>query len=87
MDLGTPGLSTLVTVLVTVSDVNDNPPIFSQASYTTSIFDNAPIGSSVAMVAATDGDVGTNAQIWYSIWSGSNGQFIIDSKDVCVCAM
>ena len=79
VDLGTPGLSTLVTVLVTVSDVNDNPPNFSQASYTTSIFDNAPIGSSVAMVAATDGDVGTNAQIWYSIWSGSNGQFIIDS--------
>eukprot|EP00731_Ephydatia_muelleri_P025870 Em0017g953a len=80
MDLGTPfRLSTQVTVLVSVLDVNDNPPIFSQASYTTSIFDNSPIGSSVAMVAASDMDVGTNAQIWYSILSGSNGQFIIDS--------
>ena len=83
MDLGTPfRLSTQVTVLVSVLDVNDNPPIFSQASYTTSIFDNSPIGSSVAMVAASDMDVGTNAQIWYSILSGSNGQFIIDSKEL-----
>ena len=87
MDLGTPSsLSSFVTVLVTVLDANDNPPTFSQASYSTSILDNVPVGSSVLAVVATDMDTGTNAQIGYSILSGSNGQFTIDSKELlCVC--
>lgn len=55
------------TVYVNVSDANNFAPVFDNAPYTASVFEDAPVGSTVLIVAATDGDVGQNAQVISSI--------------------
>lgn len=46
-----------------VSDANNFAPVFDNAPYAASVFEDAPVGSTVLIVAATDGDVGQNAQV------------------------
>ncbi|ELW54102.1 protocadherin gamma-A5 [Tupaia chinensis] len=67
MDRGTPSLSTENHISLKVADVNDNPPAFSRASYSTSIPENNPRGVSIFSVTASDPDSGSNAQITYSL--------------------
>lgn len=49
-----------------VEDTNDNRPVFSQDQYRTTLTENAVVGTTVAVISATDGDSGTNGQIMYS---------------------
>ena len=65
------GRSTTATVNITVTDVNDNSPIFNQTLYESSVEENSPTGTVVAQVFATDGDIGSNAVISFSIKSTS----------------
>ncbi|XP_065199574.1 protocadherin-like wing polarity protein stan [Planococcus citri] len=58
------------TVYVNISDANNFPPVFDNAPYTASIFEDVPVGTTVLVVAASDNDVGQNAQITYSLASG-----------------
>lgn len=46
-----------------VTDANNFAPIFDNAPYTASIYEDAPVGSTVLVVSATDGDVGQNALV------------------------
>lgn len=64
-----------VSVTVDVLDVNDNAPIFSRNSYTAVIPENAPTGSSVINITASDPDEGTGGEIHYEIIdeTGVNG--------------
>ena len=89
-DGGSPPMRSSVPVNITVTDVNDNAPIFSQASYMSSITENVPIGMVVSSVEALDVDTGDNAMIEYSLASPtnifnidpSNGEvFTVDSVD------
>lgn len=41
-----------------VSDVNDNKPVFSQASYEVDVDEDADVGLAVLTVSANDGDEG-----------------------------
>ncbi|XP_068952703.1 protocadherin gamma-A12-like [Petaurus breviceps papuanus] len=66
-DLGTPPLSTDTHIILHVADVNDNPPTFSQTSYSAYIRENNPRGSSIYSVTASDPDSEENAQITYTI--------------------
>ncbi|XP_014350997.1 protocadherin alpha-7-like [Latimeria chalumnae] len=66
-DSGTPPLSTSKTVLVQVSDVNDNAPRFLAPSYTFSIRENNVPGSLIFTVSALDPDLEQNAMIKYAI--------------------
>ena len=66
-DRGDPSLSTNATVNVTVSDVNDNAPIFFLPVYEISIFENAAFPMQLQQVQADDADLGSNAVILYSI--------------------
>ncbi|CAM4590069.1 unnamed protein product [Lepidochelys olivacea] len=66
-DRGTPPLSSTTTILVQLSDINDNAPIFSQTSYTLYITENNPRGTSVSSLKANDPDSGENARVTYSI--------------------
>ncbi|XP_035240204.1 protocadherin Fat 4 [Anguilla anguilla] len=68
-------------VTVNVTDVNDNPPVFSAAEYVASVQENSPIGTTVLQVKATDKDSGVNAQISYSLVAGHIDVFSIDSRD------
>lgn len=67
------GLTATADVVVTITDVNDEPPVFSSAVYNRSVSEGASPGQAVASVSATDGDEpGTLAAlVEYAIVSGN----------------
>ncbi|XP_041800723.1 protocadherin alpha-8-like [Chelmon rostratus] len=67
VDGGKPQRSGTLNVSITVLDINDNRPIFSQETYQIEIYENIPVGRTVARVNATDPDEGTNGEIEYSL--------------------
>ncbi|XP_035624723.1 protocadherin beta-15 [Oncorhynchus keta] len=69
-DLGSPSLSTRKTILVQVSDINDNPPRFAQPSYTVYVTENNAPGAFICSVTAFDPDSNQNAYLSYSILEG-----------------
>ncbi|XP_065814787.1 uncharacterized protein [Labrus bergylta] len=66
-DSGSPPLSSKKTIPVTITDVNDNPPVFTQPSYNVYLKENGVPGSILYSVSASDLDSGENAKISYSI--------------------
>ncbi|XP_076149286.1 protocadherin-23 [Alosa pseudoharengus] len=66
-DLGVPPLQTEKTVLVRVSDVNDNAPVFELGHYEAHIVEDAKPGSALIQVRAHDADEGLNSDLLYSI--------------------
>nr|5T9T_A Chain A, Protocadherin gamma B2-alpha C [Mus musculus]5T9T_B Chain B, Protocadherin gamma B2-alpha C [Mus musculus] len=66
-DRGKPPLSSNVIITLHISDVNDNAPVFHQASYLVHVAENNPPGTSIAQVSASDPDLGSNGLISYSI--------------------
>lgn len=75
------------TVYVNISDANNFAPVFENAPYTASVFEDAPIGTTVLVVSASDNDVGINAQITYTLGdetnseqSTNNGEFTINPQ-------
>ncbi|XP_041845361.1 protocadherin gamma-C5-like isoform X2 [Melanotaenia boesemani] len=67
IDSGSPPLSSKKTIPVSITDVNDNPPIFSQLFYNVYVKENRVPGSILYSVSASDLDSGENAKISYSI--------------------
>ncbi|XP_033949161.1 protocadherin alpha-7-like isoform X4 [Pseudochaenichthys georgianus] len=66
IDGGKPPRSGNMTIIVHVSDVNDNPPVFTNESYTAQLKENSPLGKNVIQVNATDLDEGLNGEVIYS---------------------
>uniref|UniRef100_A0A8C6K8E3 Cadherin domain-containing protein n=1 Tax=Nothobranchius furzeri TaxID=105023 RepID=A0A8C6K8E3_NOTFU len=66
VDGGKPPRSGNMTIIVNVSDVNDNPPVFSEESYVAHLSENSAVGTTVIQVNATDLDEGSNGQVVYS---------------------
>ncbi|XP_065411870.1 protocadherin gamma-C5-like isoform X26 [Chrysemys picta bellii] len=66
-DAGSPSLTTETTILLNISDVNDNPPRFSQTSYNAFVRENNPPGSLLCTLSASDPDEGENSRLTYSI--------------------
>lgn len=60
------GQVSTVRVYFNVLDVNDNPPIFNNSVYSTSISESLPPGSSIVTVGASDADDGT--YMWEITW-------------------
>ncbi|XP_059378011.1 putative protocadherin beta-18 isoform X4 [Carassius carassius] len=90
-DGGTPQKTGTVKINVIVLDANDNAPVFSQSVYTGIVAENAPVGSLVLKISATDADQGTNKQVSYSFSQISKNilnSFSIDSSngDITVIA-
>ncbi|XP_070769928.1 protocadherin alpha-13-like [Enoplosus armatus] len=67
-DAGEPALSSVKTLRVVVSDVNDNSPEFSMSRYHFYVTENNPAGVSVFSLIASDRDEGDNALISYNIF-------------------
>ncbi|XP_041963266.1 uncharacterized protein LOC121720857 isoform X1 [Alosa sapidissima] len=67
------GLSGTTTVTVHLSDVNDNPPRFSQSMWSFSVSELAVPGAEVGRISATDADLGENAKLEYTILEGETG--------------
>uniref|UniRef100_A0A667YH43 FAT atypical cadherin 2 n=1 Tax=Myripristis murdjan TaxID=586833 RepID=A0A667YH43_9TELE len=56
-------------VSVQVLDTNDLKPLFYPASYNVAISEDTPLQSSLVRVSATDADIGSNAEFYYSFTS------------------
>ena len=60
---------------VVVLDINDNAPVFTEGVFVFNVSESQPAGTVIAMVTATDADLGQNAQLTYGI-SDSSSQAI-----------
>ncbi|KAF7641309.1 hypothetical protein LDENG_00285550, partial [Lucifuga dentata] len=69
-DEGSPPLSSSKTVQLSVADVNDNPPVFEEQSYTAYVTENNKPGSTLCSVAARDPDWRQNGTVLYSLLPG-----------------
>ncbi|XP_058852112.1 protocadherin alpha-5-like isoform X5 [Acipenser ruthenus] len=69
-DFGRPSLSSYQTVTVTVSDINDNSPSFTQDPYTFYVLENNAPGASIFSVSAFDLDQNENARVSYYMKAG-----------------
>ena len=66
---------------ISVTDVNDNKPVFTTSVYSGTIAENAATSDVVLTVVASDADNGTNSAIAYSIISGNTGNvFNVDAS-------
>nr|XP_061797030.1 protocadherin Fat 3-like isoform X4 [Nerophis lumbriciformis] len=73
-------LSSSVNVTITVLDINDNPPVFERRDQLVTIPEDVAVGTKILTVYAASKDIGTNAEITYSIRSGNeHGKFGIHS--------
>ncbi|XP_035262154.1 cadherin EGF LAG seven-pass G-type receptor 2-like [Anguilla anguilla] len=71
-DHGTPQRMNVTHITVTITDVNDNDPEFSQTTYSRDILvKDAKEGDLVLTLSATDRDAGNNSRITYSFPAGS----------------
>ncbi|CDQ99633.1 unnamed protein product, partial [Oncorhynchus mykiss] len=81
---GTRGKSTLsdiTMVIINITDVNDNTPVFGQGDYSADVSEDLSPGDVVMQVTAIDLDGPLNNLVQYSISSGDpHGQFSIDPR-------
>uniref|UniRef100_UPI00004F6728 protocadherin 1 gamma b 9 precursor n=1 Tax=Danio rerio TaxID=7955 RepID=UPI00004F6728 len=66
-DGGDPVLSGTVQIHIAVLDINDNAPVFMQKEYKATATEEAPKGSILTVVSATDTDEGSNSEVTYYI--------------------
>ncbi|XP_032076333.1 protocadherin alpha-5-like, partial [Thamnophis elegans] len=66
-DQGIPPLSSSITLLVPLSDINDNAPAFPQSFYTVFVKENNPPGAHIFTISALDPDIAENGLITYWI--------------------
>ncbi|XP_026213453.1 protocadherin alpha-8-like [Anabas testudineus] len=71
-DGGRPPKSGDINILVNVLDINDNAPLFSKDTYSVALDENAPVGTTVIRVNATDLDEGVNGEVVYSFSNSVN---------------
>nr|XP_023698675.1 protocadherin beta-16-like isoform X16 [Paramormyrops kingsleyae] len=69
-DEGTPPLSSSKTIKLSVADVNDNPPLFEEQTYTAYVSENNKPDSSICSVKARDPDWKQNGTVFYSLLPG-----------------
>ncbi|KAG5330656.1 FAT protein, partial [Acromyrmex charruanus] len=78
-DRGRPPRLGYLLVNVTVLDVNDNPPVFSQSDYVVALNESAPVGTKVLTVHATDKDSEDNSKLTYYL-PDNERKFTIDPE-------
>ncbi|KAM3926568.1 protocadherin gamma-C5-like isoform 11-T11 [Leptodactylus fuscus] len=66
-DLGSPPLSTEISIILEVSDINDNSPTFSQQQLNAFVEENNDPGRLLCKISAVDLDEGLNSDLVYSL--------------------
>ncbi len=66
VDGGQPPRTGTALLVVRVLDSNDNVPVFDQPVYSVNLAENAPVGTLVIQLNATDSDEGPNGEVIYS---------------------
>ncbi|XP_034546758.1 protocadherin beta-15-like [Notolabrus celidotus] len=69
-DEGSPPLSSSKSVQLSVADINDNPPVFEEQSYSAYVSENNKPGSTLCSVSARDPDWRQNGTVIYSLLGG-----------------
>lgn len=69
VDGGQPARTGTALLVVRVLDSNDNVPTFDRTVYSASLTENAPAGTLVIQLNATDSDEGSNGEVVYSFGS------------------
>ncbi|KAM6056391.1 protocadherin gamma-B5-like isoform 3-T3 [Chlamydotis macqueenii] len=83
VDGGEPARSGTAQLCINVTDANDNPPVFAQERYLASLREDAPPGSTVLNVSASDADAGSNARITYGFGKTAATvleKFVVDAE-------
>ncbi|XP_078087668.1 protocadherin gamma-A7-like [Mustelus asterias] len=84
-DAGSPRLSTNRTILISISDINDNAPRFAQPSYNVFLMENNTPGALIFAVTAFDPDLNKNSKVSYFLLERSAQERSV-SGDVTVNA-
>ncbi|XP_067554978.1 cadherin-19 isoform X3 [Pseudorca crassidens] len=80
--IGLPGaLSGTTSVLIKLSDVNDNKPIFKDSLFRLTVSESASVGMSIGKIMAYDNDIGENAEMDYSIEDDSKTFDVITNNE------
>ncbi|XP_070557832.1 cadherin EGF LAG seven-pass G-type receptor 2-like isoform X8 [Ptychodera flava] len=81
-DGGIPARTATTTLQIDVIDVNDHKPVFEMSEYQVPVRENVDPGTTIIAVRATDNDIGSNAEIRYSIVNsdGPNSVFRMDAR-------
>ncbi|XP_061786548.1 protocadherin beta-16-like [Nerophis lumbriciformis] len=66
-DEGSPPLSSSKSIHLSVADINDNPPVFEEQSYSAFVSENNKAGSTLCSVSALDPDWRQNGTVIYSL--------------------
>ncbi|XP_070543956.1 cadherin-23-like [Ptychodera flava] len=69
-------------IVIYITDVNDNPPVFHDEPYIEDHYENTTIGTTVLTVSATDADSGQNGQFDFSIDDDHNGMFSLETDSL-----
>ncbi|XP_034546172.1 protocadherin alpha-3-like [Notolabrus celidotus] len=84
VDGGKPARSGTMQIIVHVIDTNDNTPSFSKSLYKVRVSENAPVGTTILALNATDLDEGLHSDIGYSLMKRGNtdspGKFIVNPE-------
>ncbi|XP_032411719.1 protocadherin alpha-3-like [Xiphophorus hellerii] len=78
-DCGEPSLSTVKTLIIQVSDVNDNTPVFLQNPLQLYLMENNAPGETIFSVSALDNDLNENAVLSYRLLKSEGGHREITS--------
>lgn len=81
IDTGIPPQTGTATVKITVTDINDNGPVFNVAGFEGSVYENEPPNTSITTLSATDPDLPPNgAPFSYSVIGGKHQNYIKVNK-------
>ncbi|XP_074864859.1 protocadherin-16 isoform X1 [Carettochelys insculpta] len=75
---GSPPAYSNAQVKISVSDVNDNEPVFLAPSDSILLLETTELGSTVYMLQAEDQDGGANGQVHFELVSGGDGIFSVE---------
>ena len=73
-----------LTVVVTVTDVNDNPPVFRERTYYARVREDLPVGAVIMRMRAVDDDEGLGGKIVYSIRKQTPADSKLQREEDCI---
>ncbi|XP_057706850.1 protocadherin beta-14-like isoform X45 [Corythoichthys intestinalis] len=76
-DGGKPSRTGTVNITVIISDVNDNAPVCEHQKYSITVKENAPVGTYLLTVNASDSDEGLNGEVEYSLRNKQRGLYSV----------
>ncbi|CAL4112189.1 unnamed protein product, partial [Meganyctiphanes norvegica] len=78
-DNGSPSLTANTEVNVIVKDFNDNPPIFTQNRYESTVAEDIKVGKNILQVETTDADEYLESLVYFVTSGDPSGHFTVDN--------